>query len=238
MPRIDGRRSSGYAGEFCARGPSGTPARRTAVAAPQHAALRRYPSAVVDDDGRGARSAAWGVVAVVFGGGAAAAWVAVPGGSSVVLAAACACSVAAATGLYMCFAMLNDWWPGKRSLPIIESSRRQNTLGATDAAPRPSILPTLRDLAVEGRSLQGSITNRGPMATMPPGLPDRVEGWERSVSAALESRPNLRAQFEAPPGARFAFLHSPTDDLYHRLQAHLGVLDAIVQGLAGPGGEG
>jgi len=60
----------------------------------------------------------------------------------------------------------------------------------------------------------------------------------RGQSAPLSNPgPNLRAQFEAAPGARFTVLHSVTDDLYHRLEARLGVLEAIVQGLAGPGGE-
>jgi hypothetical protein len=201
--------------------------------------LRRYPGAMADDEGRGARSAAWGVVAVVFGGGGTVAWAALPGAPLVVLVAACICSLISAPGLYMCFAVLNDRWPAKRSLCTTEPPPPQGMSEATDAAPqRPSILPALRDLAVEGRSLQGSLTNRGPMEATPPGLPDRVEGWEKTVSAVLESRPNLRAQFEAAPGAQFAFLHSATDDLHHRLESHLGVLEAIIQGLAGPGGEG
>jgi hypothetical protein len=143
-------------------------------------------------------------------------------------------------GVFLTVAVVRGWWlPGgfkEDKAPADEP--RPGAGGAGMAPQRPSILPRLRELAVEGRSLQGSLTNRGKMSGMPPGLPDRVESWERTVSAALESKPKLRAQFEAPPGARFAILHSPTDDLYHRLEARLGVLEAIVQGLAGPGGEG
>jgi hypothetical protein len=106
------------------------------------------------------------------------------------------------------------------------------------APQRPSILPTLRDLAVEGRALQGSLgKDRGPFAAMPPGLPDRAEGWEMRVNAALESSPDLRAEFQADPAERLMIGYSATADLYHRLESRLGVLEAIVQGLAGPGSD-
>jgi hypothetical protein len=140
-------------------------------------------------------------------------------------------------GVFLTVAIVRGWWlPG--GFKALADERKPGAGGAGMAPQQPSVLPTLRELAVEGRSLQGRLTNRGPMAGMPPGLPDRVDGWEKTVSAALESRPKLRAQFEAPPGARFSILRNPTDDLYHRLEARLGVLEAIVRGLAGPGGEG
>lgn len=144
-------------------------------------------------------------------------------------------------GVFLIAALMRGWWlPGgfKEDEVRTDTTRSRSTDTAIVPQRQSSILPRLRELAVEGRALQGSLTNRGTlMAAIPPGLPDRVDGWERTVSAALESRPNLRAQFEARPGARFAVLHNPADDLYHRLEARLGVLEAIVQGLAGPGGE-
>jgi len=85
----------------------------------------------------------------------------------------------------------------------------------------------VRRLLDEGRSLQGAL-DRAPPPTVPPGLPDRVEGWEMMVRAGLESRPDLCARFEA---AQFVGTRSAPDDLSNRLKARLGVLEAIEQEL-------
>ena len=68
------------------------------------------------DEGRAARSAAWGVAAGMFGGGAIAAWLAAPEGSLAMLIAACLLTELGASGLYMCFASLSGTWPAGRPL--------------------------------------------------------------------------------------------------------------------------
>jgi hypothetical protein len=143
-------------------------------------------------------------------------------------------------GGFLVAALICGWWlPGGFDMTA-EARETEPTPDGGGTAAQPALLPTLRTLAVEGRSLQGRITERGPMAGMPSGLPDRVEGWERTVREALQSRPELCAQFEAAanPGTRFVVIRSATDDLHRRLESELSVLEAIVRGLAGPGGEG
>ena len=70
---------------------------------------------------------------------------------------------------------------------------------------------------------------------MPTGLPESVESWESRVSEALKSRSDLRTQFEATPAVPLsvAVIHSATDEMYHRLEGRLGVLEAIEQSIMG-----
>jgi hypothetical protein len=77
---------------------------------------------VVSEEGRGARSAAWGVLAVVFGGGAFAVWqVAIAPKSTVPLLAAYIIGAVGAIALYMCFATILNWWP-THARPLIRPS--------------------------------------------------------------------------------------------------------------------
>jgi len=74
---------------------------------------------VVNEEGRAARSAAWGAAAVVFGAGAFAIWqVAVARGSSFPILPAYGVGLIAAAALYMCFATVWGWWPSARSAAV------------------------------------------------------------------------------------------------------------------------
>jgi MFS family permease len=118
------------------------------------------------------------------------------------------------------------WWRNRR---------RARTARSASPDAEPSILPVLRDLRTQGLSLQARLADRG-FIVRPPGLPDHIKDWERAVSAALESRPALREQFEAPPGTQLLIIF-PNDDLRRRLETRMGVLEAIIHGLAEAGGQ-
>ena len=71
---------------------------------------------MANEEGRTARSAAWGVAALLFGGGAFVTWpVAVAAGSTFPLWPVYIFSGVAAIALYMCFATIWQWWPTSRA---------------------------------------------------------------------------------------------------------------------------
>jgi hypothetical protein len=102
-----------------------------------------------------------------------------------------------------------------------------------DQAPHVFMLGPLRPLLQEGKALQAGLgTDRGAMALPAPDMPGRVEDWERRVGDVLESRPDLLAQFQALPPAKF-ILQSAAADLRDQVTARIAVLEAIMQGLTG-----
>jgi hypothetical protein len=94
-------------------------------------------------------------------------------------------------------------------------------------AQQQSLLAQVRSHLDEGRSLQGAL-DRAPPPTVPPGLPERIEGWEITVRAGLKSRPDLCARFEA---AQFVTTQSAPDYLSNKLKARLGELETFEQEL-------
>jgi hypothetical protein len=74
---------------------------------------------VPNEEGRAARSAAWGAAAVVFGAGAFAIWqAAIAPGSSFPILPAYGVGLIGAAALYMCFATVWRWWPAARSAAV------------------------------------------------------------------------------------------------------------------------
>jgi hypothetical protein len=90
-----------------------------------------------------------------------------------------------------------------------------------------SALAHVRRCLDEGRSLQADL-DRAPPPTVPPGLPDRLEGWEMTVRAGLESIPDQCARFEA---AKFVRTQDVPAQLSNRLRARLLALETIEQEL-------
>lgn len=113
------------------------------------------------DDGRAARSAAWGVLALLFGGGALVFWLTVASPSLVALILASVASALGAAGLYMCFASLAGTWPAGRSL-----RRGTQVVQLPAAAPeQPAIPPPPLRVIVRGEQdglrLRLIVVNRG-----------------------------------------------------------------------------
>jgi hypothetical protein len=122
------------------------------------------------------------------------------------------------------------------ALPSPSTTRADRQAASTNdpaaTVQRQSTLAQVRSLLDEGRSLQGAL-DRAPPPTVPPGLPERVEGWEMTVRAGLKSRPDLCARFEA---AQFVSAESLPDTLSNRLRARLEVTEAFEQELVEAGG--
>ncbi len=116
-------------------------------------------------DGDGSRlgwSAAWGVAAAITGGIGGTLWDSVATtGPRVLLWPAAVLSLAALTGLYMCFALLGGWWPAS-------SATKAPTLIAGEYQPSDTagVHP---GLAVSGQVVVGDIPQQ------PPGFQPRAE---------------------------------------------------------------
>jgi hypothetical protein len=66
--------------------------------------------------------------------------------------------------------------------------------------------------------------DRAPTGTVPPGLPEHVEGWETNVRRTLASRLDLCARFDRAP---FVTTQDIPGTLSNRLRERLGMLEAI-----------
>jgi hypothetical protein len=105
---------------------------------------------VSNDDGRAARSAAWGVFAL-FCGAVVAIWISVSEHhvTPLVWVGACAIGLVAVAGLYMSFATLNRWPPANRS-------RRRSELPWGES-------PLGRYLGTGDGALSAPLPNNGPL---------------------------------------------------------------------------
>jgi hypothetical protein len=87
----------------------------------------RYSGEVADDNGKAARSAAWGVAAALFGGGAIATWpVAVAPKSTFPIWPTYVFGGIAILALYLCFASVWGWWPSGRPAPAVQEVSAQS----------------------------------------------------------------------------------------------------------------
>jgi hypothetical protein len=91
------------------------------------------------------------------------------------------------------------------------------------------LLTQVRSLLAEGRSRQGEL-DRAPTGTVPPGLPEHVEGWETNVRRTLASRLDLCALFDRAP---FATTQDIPGTLSNRLRERLRMLEAMEGELIG-----
>jgi len=124
------------------------------------------------DDGRGARSAAWGVVAALAGAGAIAVWIATATpGTAVPIWPAFVFGAASIAGLYMCFASLSGKWPAGRSLRGSVQAPQLTTVPARSALPP-----------------AGGVTPRSTGALYYPGASART-GWREYREQVSEIAP-------------------------------------------------
>jgi hypothetical protein len=133
---------------------------------------------VTGEDGRGARSGAWGVTAGVCAAAAIATWqVAIAPNSGFPILPTYILGIIAAAALYMCFATIGCWWPGRPRVPLSDALlvalNHQRSL--CEAARRPFFTPDL---------LLALLMPGGRVAQ----CFDQVEpGWSGQVRSQLQS---------------------------------------------------
>jgi hypothetical protein len=116
---------------------------------------------VANEEGRTARSAAWGVAALLFGGGAFATWpVAVAAKSTFPIWPVYVFGGAAAVALYMCFATIWSWWPTARA--VSGSSADAIPLPAAEDSETPSAVSDSSRSAIPDRSASGTTGSLPP----------------------------------------------------------------------------
>lgn len=122
---------------------------------------------MANEEGRTARSAAWGVATLLFGGGAFVTWpVAVAAGSTFPLWPVYLFGGVAAIVLYMCFATIWQWWPASRavqgsSVDAITPVQEPST-GTSGSLPPPPVPIRLRpELDVATSRFRLGVLNRG-----------------------------------------------------------------------------